>query len=434
MVKITDVLPHSRGARAGILPGDTLLSINGHEIDDVLDYRFYLAEHHVTLTVSRNGEERSFVLLKNEYDDIGLDFATPLMDQKHRCENGCIFCFIDQLPRGLRDTLYFKDDDSRLSFLHGNYITLTNLRDHDIDRMIEMHISPINVSIHTMNPELRVKMMKNKRAGEVLQYLDRLADAGLKLRGQIVVCRGINDGKELDDTMHRLAAYYPALESVSVVTAGLTGYREGLYPLTDFTPEDCRALIEQVTAYADVCEEKLGTRLFYCSDEIYVKGDVPLPPYEKWGDFTQIENGVGMLTSFESEFSAALRLLSPEDRETERHISIATGECAADFIKSLVGRTEAVCPHFSCDVHVIKNNFFGGGVTVTGLLTGADLMDQLRGKNLGEELLLSRTMLRAEGDLFLCGASPEDVAKALCVKVRMVENDGGAFLDALLGC
>ena len=277
-------------------------------------------------------------------------------------------------------------------------------------------------------------MMKNKRAGEVLRYLDRLADAGLKLRGQIVVCRGINDEKELDDTMHRLAAYYPALESVSIVTAGLTGYREGLYPLTDFTPEDCRELIEQVNAYADVCEKKLGTRLFYCSDEIYVKGGVPLPPYEKWGDFTQIENGVGMLTSFESEFSAALRFLSEEERGTERHISIATGECAADFIKSLVARTEAVCTRFSCDVHAIKNNFFGGGVTVTGLLTGVDLIDQLCGKDLGEELLLSRSMLRAEGDLFLCGASPVDVEKALSVKVRMVENDGAAFLDALLGC
>lgn len=433
MVEISGVLPRSRAAKAGVCEGDFLIAINGHEIEDVLDYRFYLTEKTVVLSVVRDGSSLEFTIRKFEYDDIGLEFGTPLMDQKHRCENACVFCFIDQLPKGMRDTLYFKDDDSRLSFLHGNYITLTNLRDHDIDRIIEMHISPINISVHTMNPDLRVKMMKNKRAGEVLRYMGRLAEAGIKMHCQIVLCKGLNDKKELDDTMKRLAAYYPALESVSVVTAGLTGYREGLYPLEDFSPAECCEIIRQVTAYADVCEEKLGNRLFYCGDEIYVKSGMPLPAYDRWGDFEQIENGVGMLSSFEFEFSSALSLLTEEERQVKRHFSIATGECASDFIRALVAKAEAVCPHLHGTVYTVKNHFFGGSVTVTGLLTGKDLREQLSGQELGEELLLSRTMLRAEGDLFLCGMSPEELSDSLSVPVRCVENDGGAFLDALLG-
>ena len=433
MVKIIDVEQGSRAGRAGILAGDILISINGREIRDVLDYRFYLAEKEITLTIHRGAELLNITIRKQMYDDIGLQFETPLMDKKHSCENKCIFCFIDQLPKGMRKPLYFKDDDSRLSFLHGNYITLTNLHQSDIDRIKEMHISPVNISVHTTNPELRVQMMHNKRAGEVLEYIRQLADAGIKLRGQIVLCRGVNDGEELQRTMKDLAEYYPAMDSVSVVPAGLTGYREKLYPLAPFSPEECADVIRQVAAFGDACEEKYGERIFYCSDEFYVRSGVSRPPYEYWGDFSQIENGVGMLTSLEHEFDFALSMLSEEEKQTKRNISIATGEASYEVIRSLVQKAQEVCPDLQCRVWCVKNEFFGGHVTVTGLLTGKDLAAQLKERELGEELLLSRTTLRAEGDMFLCDTTPESLAAELGVPLRFSESDGAEFLDALLG-
>ena len=433
MVEITGVLPRSRAAKKGIQPGDILLEINGHTINDVLDYRFRLAERTVTLKLHRGPELLDITIRKEEYDDIGLEFATPLMDKKHRCENGCIFCFIDQNPPGMRESIYFKDDDSRLSFLHGNYITLTNLHDEDIDRILEMHISPVNVSVHTTNPELRVQMMKNKRSGEVLGYLRRLADAGTKLRGQIVLCKGINDGAELDRSMRDLYSYYPAMDSVSIVPAGLTAYRQKLYPLEPFTPEECRVVIEQVKAFGDQCLAECGERIFYASDEFYVKGNVPLPDDEFYGEFTQLENGVGMLTSFESEFHGLLAMLDEDERNIESHVSIATGEAAAEMICRLVKEAEAACPNLRCHVYVVKNNFFGGQVTVTGLLTGKDIAEQLTGQELGERLLLSRTTLRSEGDLFLCGMTPDELSEKLGVPLCFIDQDGAALLEAMLG-
>lgn len=432
MVEITGVLPRSRAERHGIQAGDILLEINGYPINDVLDYRFRLAETVVTLKLHRGPDIVEVKIRKSTYDDIGLEFGTPLMDRKHRCENKCVFCFIDQNPPGMRDTIYFKDDDSRLSFLHGNYVTLTNLHDADIDRIIEMHISPVNVSVHTTNPELRVKMMKNKRAGEVLSYLRRLADAGTKLRGQIVLCRGLNDGAELDRTMRDLATYYPALDSVSVVPAGLTGHREGLYPLEPFTAEECADVIRQVKTFGDHCEETLGERIFYASDEFYVKSGASLPEDEYYGEYTQIENGVGMLSSFAAEFHAVLKTLSPEEKATARRVSVATGEASFAFMQTLIGELCAACPNLSCRVYCVKNEFFGGQVTVTGLLTGRDIANQLSGEELGEELYLSRTTLRSEGDLFLCGMTPEELSGRLGVPLRFTENDGGEFLLKLL--
>lgn len=433
MVTITGVLPRSRAAKKGIQPGDILLEINGHTINDVLDYRFRLAERTVVLKLHRGPELIDVTIRKEEYDDIGLEFATPLMDKKHRCENGCIFCFIDQNPPGMRESIYFKDDDSRLSFLHGNYITLTNLHDEDIDRILEMHISPVNVSVHTTNPELRIKMMKNKRSGEVLKYLRRLADAGTKLRGQIVLCRGINDGAELDRSMHDLYSYYPAMDSVSIVPAGLTAYRDKLYPLEPFTPEECRAVIEQVKAFGDKCLAECGERIFYASDEFYVKGNVPLPDDEFYGEYSQLENGVGMLTSFESEFRGLLAMLDEDEKNTVSHVSIATGEAAAEMIQRLVNEAEAVCPNLRCHVYVVKNNFFGGQVTVTGLLTGKDMAEQLAGQELGDKLLLSRTTLRSEGDLFLCGMTPEELSEKLGVPLCFTDQDGAEMLENMLG-
>lgn len=435
MVTITGVLPRSRAAKNGILPGDILLEINGYPIRDVLDYRFRLTEKTVKLKLHREEVILEVTIKKGEYDDIGLEFQTPLMDKKHRCENGCIFCFIDQNPKGMRESIYFKDDDSRLSFLHGNYITLTNLHDEDIDRILEMHISPINVSVHTTNPELRVKMMKNKRSGEVLSYLKRLADAGTKLRGQIVLCKGINDGAELDRSLQDLCDYYPALDSVSIVPAGLTKYRENLHPLEAFTPEECREVIAQVNAFGDACLEKYGERIFYAADEFYVKGELPLPDGEYYGEYTQIENGVGMLTSFEEEFHSMLRMLDEDEKTVKREVSVATGEAAYGMISKLAKELEKECPGFTCHVYCIRNHFFGGHVTVTGLLTGQDIAEQLSvpDTKLGEMLCLSRTTLRSEGDLFLCGMSPAQLEEKLGVPVAFTETDGAAFLCTLLG-
>ena len=433
MVRITGVSARSRAHSAGLGTGDILVSINGHEISDVLDYRFYLTAKTLDIVYLRDGKKHAVTLKKDMYDDIGLDFETPLMDKKHSCENKCIFCFIDQNPPGMRESIYFKDDDSRLSFLHGNYITLTNLRDHDIERIIEMHMSPVNVSVHTTNPELRRMMMHNKRAGEVLGYLRRLADGGIKLRGQIVLCRNVNDGAELDRTMRDLYGLYPAMDSVSVVPAGMTAYRKGLYPLENFTDEECAGVVRQVTSFADGCERDCGERIFYPSDEFYLRGKVEFPPYETWGEFSQIENGVGMIASFDHELGCALEMLDDNDRESVRDVSVATGEAAYDFICSMAGRISRECPSVKIRVFEIKNNFFGGGVTVTGLLTGQDLYEQLKDEELGDELILSSSMLRSEGDMFLDSSTPEELSEKLGIKISFSDNDGASFLFSILG-
>ncbi len=436
MVKITDIEKNGRAAKVGVCAGDVLVAINGNEITDVLDYRFYLTEKTVVLSLLREGRALELLIRKDTYDDIGLEFETPLMDKKQCCANKCIFCFIDQLPPGLRPSLYFKDDDSRLSFLHGNYITLTNLGDKDIDRIIKMHISPVNVSVHTTNPELRCEMMKNRRAGKVLAYLDRLAEAGIRICGQIVLCRGINDGAELDRTMRDLARLHPALSSVSVVPAGLTKYREGLYPLTPFTPEECRAVIAQVNTFGEQCLAEVGERIFCCADEFYLKAGLPLPEESYYGEYEQIENGVGMLRSLYEEFAQELEYL--DDYLTDgklpcRHVTAITGVAAGPMLKALAQMLMARVPSVRIDVHVIENNFFGKEITVAGLLTGHDVAEQLSGCDLGDELLFPATMLRAEGDLFLCGMTPAELSEKLNVPLRAVRNEGAALLAAFLG-
>ena len=435
MVKITEVGKHSRAERVGILEGDVLVSINSKEINDVLDYRFYLADRELDICVLRNNERLNFVIHKQEYDDIGLDFETPLMDKKHSCENKCIFCFIDQLPKGLRKSLYFKDDDSRLSFLHGNYITLTNLEEKDIDRIISMHISPVNVSIHTTNPELRVQMMKNKRAGEVLSYLKKLADANIAICAQIVLCKGINDGEELDRSMRELTAYYPALQSVSVVPAGKTKFREKLYPLESFEESDCKAVIRQVESFADECLEKYGSRLFFCADEFYIKAQVPLHDEEYYEGYPQIENGVGMMTSLKTEFEFENDNINDylTEFKAPRKVSVATGMAAKDRIEQMCKTLCRRVDGLEITVYPVVNNFFGEEITVSGLLTGVDLYDQLKDVKLGDELILPPNVLRAEGDLFLCGMSLEELSQKLGTKIRLSGEDGQGFICALLG-
>ena len=357
------------------------------------------------------------------------------MDKKHSCTNRCVFCFIDQLPPGMRESLYFKDDDDRLSFLHGNYVTLTNLKDEDIDRIIKMHISPVNVSVHTTNPELRVKMMKNKHAGEVLSYLDRMANAGIALCTQIVLCKGLNDGAELDRTLHDLIKYHPSLRSCAIVPVGLTKYREKLYPLEAFSPEECAAVIEQVNAYGNWCLKEFGTRIFYCSDEFYIRAGLPLPTEEFYEDYSQIENGVGMLTSMRAEFDMELDYLDEllGDFCAPRKVSVITGMAAYEHISSLASELQSRVEGLSVSVYPIVNNFFGERVTVAGLITGGDVVEQLAGKDLGDELLFPSVMLRADGDVFLDDMTPEELSGRLGVGVRACESDGAKFIAAVLG-
>ncbi len=433
MVRIEKIVPNTHADLCGIRENDILISINGREINDVLDYRFYLAEENIELLVKREENEIKHSINKECYEDIGLEFETPLMDKKHRCENKCIFCFIDQLPKGLRESLYFKDDDSRLSFLHGNYITLTNLDKKDIERIVEMHISPVNISVHTTNPELRCRMMHNKKAGQVLEYIDMLAEGGIEICAQIVLCRGINDGKELERSLNDLARLYPQLSSVSVVPSGLTKFREGLFNLKSFDKASSKEVIKAVEKINAFYAKKTGKNLFFCSDEFYLMAGKRLPRDHYYEEYSQLDNGVGMLRLFEKEVEDFIDTLSPEERAIKRNISIATGSASYDFICKMVKKIKKKCKGINCKVYEILNDFFGHTVTVSGLVTGVDLINQLTGNNLGSELLISRSMLRADGDLFLCGTSLENLKKKLNVEITTVEQDGGAFVSAVLG-
>ncbi len=435
MVKITSVAEHSKAEKAGIKPLDILLSINENEINDVLDYRFYLAEKNIEVRLKRGDDEYSVGIKKGEYDDIGLDFETPLMDKKHSCKNGCIFCFIDQNPDGLRESLYFKDDDSRLSFLHGNYITLTNMTDKDVERIVKMRFSPINISVHTTNPELRVKMMKNKRSGEVLRYLKAFKDAGLSMCGQIVLCKGVNDGAELLRSLNDLAEYFPELSSVSIVPAGLTKFRDKLYPLTDFTKEESRAVIEMIDSVSVKHKEKFGSRLFFAADEFYLKAEIEIPAADYYEDYPQIENGVGMIRSMVDEFNISLEDAKEYSKrlKTKRKVAVATGVASHATIKEMADRLSALSKNLEINVYKIINKFFGESITVSGLLTGKDIFEQLDGKLDCDELLIPHNALRYGEDVFLCGMTLEELSKKLGVKVTASHNDGFEFTDSVFG-
>ena len=435
MVKITSVERRSRAARAGLKAGDVLISINDNEINDVLDYRFYLAEERISIRFLRGKKEKKALIKKQQYDDIGLDFETPLMDEKQSCKNGCIFCFIDQNPQGMRESIYFKDDDSRLSFLHGNYITLTNMTDADIDRIVKMRFSPINVSVHTTNPELRVKMMKNKRSGEVLKYLDRFKSAGLSICAQIVLCRGINDGEELMRSMHDLAALAPEMKSVAVVPAGLTKFRDKLYPLTDFSPEEAASVIDTINSFGDELKATLGTRLIYAADEFYLKAGREIPDADYYEDYPQIENGVGMLRSFADEFGVGARDVADlvASLDSHRTVTVVTGVASYPMLSTLAQRLEALTDKLTVNVVEVKNKFFGESITVSGLLTGVDILDALKSLELGDEVILPACCLRAGEDVFLCGTTLDELREALKTSIRICSNDGFEFIDAAFG-
>ncbi len=430
MVKILSVDKGSYSEKVGIRAEDLIVSINGNSIKDVLDYRFYIMESMLDIKVKRNDKELSFLIKKDEYDDIGLEFATYLMDEKKRCRNNCIFCFIDQNPKGMRETVYFKDDDERLSFLQGNYVTLTNLKDSDIERIIKMRISPVNISVHTTDSELRVMMLRNRFAGDCLKYIKRLDEGGITVNAQLVLCKGINDGKQLEKSLSDLTALNN-IDSIALVPCGLTGHREGLYPLEPFDKESASEVIDIATRYGDKCLDEKGMRLVYPSDEFYLIAEREIPDEDFYEGYPQLENGVGMIRSDWAEFVECLENLPK--MEYNRKVTVATGEASSGFIKTLANQATEKYKNLKVEVIAIRNDFFGGHVTVSGLVTGGDIIAQLKGKDLGEELLIPENMLRAEGDLFLDNVSVGDVSDALSVKVTVTERGGDKLCEAMTG-
>ena len=412
-------------------PGDAVISINGHKIIDVLDYKFFAYDSELHVVLRRpDGSEREVHVRKTVGGDLGLEFESYLMDTPRSCANNCVFCFIDQLPKGMRRTMYFKDDDARLSFLLGNYITLTNLSKREIERIIALHISPINVSVHTTQPELRCAMLRNPRAGETINTMRRFAESGITMNCQIVCCPGLNDGEELMRSMRDLEAMYPGVHSVSIVPVGLTKFREGLYPLTPFTKEHAAETLDMITEFGDRCLEKHGTRIFFCADELYLKAGRELPPEEFYEEFTQLENGVGMLRLQQTEFRSALSLSDPPDGVP---FSMAAGVSAAPFLEKLMCTAQEKYATIKGHVYAIENDFFGRSINVSGLITGQDLIAQLRGKDLGERLLISNNMVRHDELDFLDDITLEQASAALGVPIYPVDADGFALCDAMFG-
>jgi putative radical SAM enzyme (TIGR03279 family) len=426
------VEPDSPADQCGLRPGQSLRAINGHAIGDVLDYRFYIVEEKLRLSMADEaGKPFTVTMHKDEYEDPGLLFDTYLMDREKSCKNNCCFCFVDQLPPGMRPSLYFKDDDSRLGFFFGNYITLTNLSETDIDRIIAMHISPVNISIHAMDPALRTRMMKNPRSGDVLAYLPKLSRAGIRINAQLVLCPGLNDGAALDHSLTALAELGDAIQSVSAVPVGLTKYREGLAPLRLFTKKEAADVVAVIRRHGDLMLAAGRGRCFFASDEFYLTAGLPIPAYAHYEEFHQLENGVGMSAMLLHEFTQALA--DAPDLPVTRHITIATGAAARPLMENLARMAMARYKTLRADVACIPNDFFGRTITVAGLVTGRDIIAHLQGRALGDALLFPASMLRHDGDLFLDDRTPDDLEKALGLPCIPVAVDGYALVDALLG-
>ena len=428
---ISSVAPGSIAQEMGIEPGDRLLEVNGKSPEDVFDYRYLMNEEEILVLIRKaNGEEWELEIEKEYEDDLGIEFENGLMDDYRSCRNKCIFCFIDQLPKGMRSTLYFKDDDSRLSFLQGNYLTLTNMSEHDIDRIIQYKLSPINISFQTMNPELRCKMLHNRFAGEIFDKVKRLKDAGIIMNGQIVLCRGVNDGAELERSIRELTAYMPQLESVSVVPVGLTRYRDGLYPLEPFTKEDACEVLDLIHSWQEKLYKEWGNHFIHAGDEWYILAERPIPEEKTYDGYLQLENGVGMVRLLEEEVAQTLAGMTGDDRKIHR--TIATGELAAPFLQKHVDAVRKKYPNVDIQVLAIRNEFFGGKITVAGLITGTDLISQLKGKDLGDRLLLTNHMLKSGEPVFLDDVTVDDVQNALQIKVSIVESSGADFVSSLI--
>lgn len=430
-VTVSSVEKGGLADKHGIAPGDKILTINGSEIGDILDYRFYETNRRLTVCIEKpDGRREEISLRKGEYDSLGVECGTYLMDKQRSCRNKCVFCFIDQLPKGMRESLYFKDDDDRLSFLFGNYITLTNIDEREIDRIIKMRISPINISVHTTNPELRVKMMKNPHAGEALRFIKMLADGGISLNCQIVLCPEWNDGAELDRTLTDLTALCPQVQSIAVVPVGLTRHREKLPPLRMFTPVECGQVIDQIERFGEKCLRQHGARIVYPSDEFYLNAGREIHGDEFYGDFDQLENGVGMVALLRSEFGMAVEDFEQDD--AKHSASIACGLSIAPILQELLDLAGKKWHNANWKLYPITNHFFGERITVSGLITGQDLIAQLQGKELGGKLLISSSMLNSDGSVFLDDLTPADVEAALGVPVVPVSSDGYELLEELM--
>lgn len=432
---IKQVLPGSIGEELELEPGDRVLEVNGEKIEDVFDYRYLINDTYIEMTVlKKNGEALLFEIDKYMDEDLGIEFESSLMDEYHSCTNKCIFCFIDQLPKGMRPTMYFKDDDSRLSFLQGNYITLTNMKDKDLDRIIRYKLSPINISVHTTNPELRCMMLHNRFAGKIMDQIQKLYEAETIMNGQIVLCKGVNDGKELEKTIQDLGGFLPFMESLSVVPVGISRHREGLYPLEPFDREDAKAVLKTIHTLQDQFMEEYGTHFVHASDEWYILAGEPLPDEDNYDGYVQLENGVGMLRLQEREFHEALEeaRFSESSKLFEKHCTIATGKLAGPFLKELVKDLNAVYPNICVDVVEVTNDFFGPQITVSGLLTGQDIVAQLKNRTLGSELLLPVNVLRSGEDVLLDDMHINEIEKTLQVPVRIVQSNGNDLFDALV--
>lgn len=432
---VNKVLPDSIAWELEIRPGDEVLEINDQKIEDVFDYHYLMNDEYVELLIRKpDGEEWLLEIEKDYNEDIGIEFVNPLMDEYRSCRNKCVFCFIDQMPKGMRETLYFKDDDSRLSFLQGNYVTLTNMSDHDIDRVIQYHLSPINISFQTTNPTLRCKMLNNRFAGDVFSKVDRLYKAGIEMNGQIVLCKGLNDKEELERSIQDLSTYIPYLQSVSVVPVGLSKFRDGLYPLEPFTKEDALETLEIIHRWREKLYREHQMHFIHASDEWYILAGYKLedmPKEEEYDGYLQLENGVGMIRLLEREVNEALNEYPGDTRK--RRISIATGKLAYPFIKQLIEIIQSKYPNIYVDLYEIKNTFFGESITVSGLITGSDLLKQLSGVSLGKELLLPCNMLRSGENVFLDDITIEDLNEKLNIKIRVVDQPGRDLVEAVLG-
>lgn len=428
---IKNVLPGSIAEELEIEAGDKLLAINDNEIEDVFDYHYMVNDEFLTVLIEKpDGEQWELEIEKDLEEDLGIAFEQGLMDEYRSCRNKCMFCFIDQMPKGMRETLYFKDDDSRLSFLQGNYVTLTNMSDHDIERIVKYHLGPINISFQTTNPKLRCKMLHNRFAGEALAKVDRLYEGGIEMNGQIVLCKGVNDGEELERSIRDLMKYLPCLQSVSVVPVGLTKYREGLYPLEPFTKEDAKEVLAIIHKWQEKAYVEYGLHFIHAGDEWYILAGEELPQEERYDGYLQLENGVGMLRLLLNEFEEAYVNLDGDEKK--REVSIATGLLAYPYIQSMAERIEEKCPKTKIHVYPIRNDFFGEKITVSGLITGKDLIAQLTGQELGERLLIPCSMLRSEEQDFLDDVTLAQVKDALQVQTDIVKSSGQDFIEAIL--
>lgn len=429
--KIKSVEQGSIAEQLEIAPGDYLISVNDTELKDIFDYHYLCNDEFITVLIEKpDGEQWELEIEKEYNEDIGIDFEQGLMDNYKSCTNKCMFCFIDQMPPGMRETLYFKDDDARLSFLQGNYITLTNMKEEDLERIIKYRLSPINISIHTVNPELRAKMLHNRFAGEALKKLQRLYDNRIEMNSQIVLCKGINDGEELNRSIEYLSNMLPYMESLSVVPVGLTKYRENLAELEKFSESDANEVLDLIHGWQEKLLEKYGTRFVFASDEWYITAKRPIPDADYYEGYGQLENGVGMVRSLEDEFHEYLSELSGDTRE--KKVSIATAVLAAPIIDGLTKKLKAKFPNVDCTVYTILNDFFGRDITVAGLLTGQDIINQLKGKNLGEYLILPEVLLRSGEEVLLDDLTVSDLEKALQIEIRIVKSDGTSLIDTIL--